>query len=280
MDESGKKKNEISLIGSIVVPNNFYYSERVRELNKRLRNKELNFHLTEYRKDKLVEYLDLFDLFVSSGNLLRFNVVAFKRGRFKSHMLSSSIDDMVYSKIPERSIYGSLRGYSSFTEVEADIFIEYSTDYAKRGLDKLIKKQLNIHSLYRYDHFKILSSKLTYKNTEIGVEFTDACLGVLRNILENKDIKAADSHKISKSLAYKKHLVHELIVKYRSFFEHIDLFELDDKGLLERVDMRKYMNLFESKYLMEKENCKEIAELYEDITPKKIKRKPRKVSYR
>lgn len=44
--------------------------------------------------------------------------------------------------------------------------------------------------------------------------------------------------------------------------------------------MRKYMNLFESKYLMEKENCKEIDELYEDITPKKIKRKPRKVSYR
>ena len=66
MDESGKKKNEISLIGSIVVPNNFYYSERVRELNKRLRNKELNFHLTEYRKDKLVEYLDLFDLFFYS----------------------------------------------------------------------------------------------------------------------------------------------------------------------------------------------------------------------
>lgn len=63
----------------------------------------------------------LSNLFVSSGNLLRFNVVDFKRGRFKSHMLSASIYDMDYSKIPERSIYGSLRGYSSFIEVEADI---------------------------------------------------------------------------------------------------------------------------------------------------------------
>ena len=34
-------------------------------------------------------------------------------------------------------------------------------------------------------------------------------------------------------------------------FEHIDLFELDDKGLLERIDMRKYINLFQSKYLKE-----------------------------
>ena len=268
MDESGKQKNEVSLIGSIVIPNNFYYSEKVCELNKRLKNKELNFHLTEYRKNNLKSYLDLFELFVSNENLLRFNVVAFKRGRFKAHMLSGKIDDMVYSKIPERSIYGSLRGYSSFTEVEANIFIEHATDYEKRGLDKLIKHQLNIHSLYRYDHFKILSSKLIYKNTEIGLEFTDACLGVLRNILENKDLKVSGSNNLSKNLAYKKHLIHELILNYRNFFEHIDLFELDDRGLLERIDMRKYINLFESKYLMEKEKYEEIAELYEDIVPR------------
>ncbi|MGM0322448.1 hypothetical protein IGI82_003648 [Enterococcus sp. AZ067] len=278
MDESGKQKNEVSLIGSIVVPNNFYYSDRVKNLNQKLRNKEVSFHLTDYRKKDLNSYLDLFNLFVSNENLLRFNVVAFKRGRFKNHILSNKIDDMVYSKIPERSIYGSLRGYSSFTEVEADIYIEHANDYETRGLNSLIKTQLNTHSLYRYDHFKILSSKLVYKNTEIGLEFTDACLGVLRNILENKDVKALGKDSISKSLVYRKQLVHELMVKYRNFFEHIDLFELDDKGLLERIDMRKYINLFESKFQREKEQYKEVTELCSNKLP--LKKIAKKVPYR
>lgn len=279
MDESGKNKNEISLIGSVVVPNNFYGSKSVMELNDKLKREEISFHLTGYKQSQLKDYLNLFDLFVSNENLLRFNVVAFKRGRFSNHMLKGKIDDMVYSKIPERSIYGALRGYSSFTEVEANIYIEYATDYEKRGLDKLIKNQLNIHSLYRYDHFKVIKAKLIYKNTEIWLEFTDACLGVLRNIIENRDVKSTSSSKISKTLIYKKQLVYELINKHRNFFEHIDLFELDDKGLLERIDMRKYINLFQSKYLKEKELYGEVAEVYED-SKYHVKRKPRKIPYR
>ena len=279
MDESGKNKNEISLIGSVVVPNNCYCSKSVMELNDKLKREEISFHLTDYKKSQLKDYLNLFDLFVSNENLLRFNVVAFKRGRFSNHMLKGKIDDMVYSKIPERSIYGSLRGYSSFTEVEANIYIEYATDYEKRGLDKLIKNQLNIHSLYRYDHFKVVKAKLIYKNTEIGLEFTDACLGVLRNIIENRDVKTTSSSKVSRTLIYKKQLVYELINRHRNFFEHIDLFELDDKGLLERIDMRKYINLFQSKYLKEKELYGEVAEVYGD-SKYHVKRKPRKIPYR
>ncbi|UYY10631.1 hypothetical protein OLL89_14130 (plasmid) [Enterococcus faecalis] len=38
MDESGK--NEISLIGSVVVPNNFYCSKSVMELNDKLKREK------------------------------------------------------------------------------------------------------------------------------------------------------------------------------------------------------------------------------------------------
>lgn len=44
MDESGKNKNEISLIGSVVVPNNFYCSKSVMELNDKLKREEISFH--------------------------------------------------------------------------------------------------------------------------------------------------------------------------------------------------------------------------------------------
>ena len=133
--------------------------------------------------------------------------------------------------------------------------------------------------MYRYDHFKVVKAKLIYKNTEIGLEFTDACLGVLRNIIENRDVKTTSSSKVSRTLIYKKQLVYELINRHRNFFEHIDLFELDDKGLLERIDMRKYINLFQSKYLKEKELYGEVAEVYGD-SKYHVKRKPRKIPYR
>ena len=278
MDESGKLKNAISLIGSVVVSNNFYYSEKVQKLNKKLINNDVHFHLTAYKKHHLNNYLDLFELFISNKAPLRFNVVSFKRARFKNHILSNKIDDMIYLKIPERTIYGALRGYSSFTEIEADIYIEHANDYAKRKLDNAIKMQLNTHSLYKYDHFKILSSQLVYKNKEIGLEFTDSCLGVLRIIIENKDVRTAEIQNISKNLIYKKQLVHELISRHRDFFEDIVLFELDDKGTLKRIDMYMYINLFESKYHKEQEQFNEIAGLY--TLPTKKRKKPRKIPYR
>ena len=45
-----KIKNEISLIGSVVVPNNFYCSKSVMELNDKLKREEISFHLTDYKK--------------------------------------------------------------------------------------------------------------------------------------------------------------------------------------------------------------------------------------
>lgn len=53
MDESGKNKNEISLIGSVVVPNNFYCSKSVMELNDKLKREEISFHLTDYKKKSI-----------------------------------------------------------------------------------------------------------------------------------------------------------------------------------------------------------------------------------
>ena len=60
------------------------------ELNDKLKREEISFHLTDY-KSQLKDYLNLFDLFVSNENLLRFNVVAFKRGRFSNHMLKGKL---------------------------------------------------------------------------------------------------------------------------------------------------------------------------------------------
>ena len=82
MDESGKNKNEISLIGSVVVPNNFYCSKSVMELNDKLKREEISFHLTDYKKSQLKDYLNLFDLFVSNENSRAINLWIIERVQF------------------------------------------------------------------------------------------------------------------------------------------------------------------------------------------------------
>ncbi len=276
LDESGKDKNQISLIGSLLIPNNIYFSEEINQLDRRLKENKVKFHLADYRKHHYNAYVQLFDSMLSKTEYIRLNIVSFKRSRFSNHALSGKINDMVYAKIPERTIYGSLRGYSSFTEVEADIYIEYSKEYEQRALDKLIKNQLNTHSLYRYDKFKVNKANLYMKNTHIGIEFTDVSLGVVRHILENTDCYNRDTKQIRKSLAYKKRLVYTLIKKHDSFFSSLKLFELDDKGKLDAIDMRKYLDLFIAKYHRELECYPEL----QNIMGIKQKKQARKKAYR
>ncbi len=62
---------------------------------------------------------------------------------------------MIYTKLPERILYGLLRHYGNNVYLEANIFIEYSTEYQKNELHKKVKEQLNIQSLYRGERFKV-----------------------------------------------------------------------------------------------------------------------------
>lgn len=66
-----------------------------------------------------------------------------------------SMKDMEYAKIPERVIYGSIRNISKYKPTEARLFIENSTEYTRIGLHDMLKKQLNVQSLYRNDNFVI-----------------------------------------------------------------------------------------------------------------------------
>ncbi len=42
---------------------------------------------------------------------------------------------------------------------------------------------LNTHALYRGENYKVIGSKLVTKNEEIGVEFIDIILCIIRHII-------------------------------------------------------------------------------------------------
>lgn len=57
------------------------------------------------------------------------------------------IEKMIYTKFPERIIYGLLRWYGRTVDILTDIYIEDSTEYQSFELNKLIKEQINIQAL-------------------------------------------------------------------------------------------------------------------------------------
>jgi len=146
---------------------------------------------------------------------------------------------MIYNKFPERVIYGLLRDNLSFSQISAEIYIEHCTNYEKIGLDKLIKEQLNIHSLYRSEPFRICNVTLERKNSLLGLQLIDTFLGIIRNILLGDD----NSKRSQQKIKFIKSLFQE-IDNLLPFFESFSLYEWKRSNKLSPVNIKKYIRLF------------------------------------
>lgn len=139
MDESEKTKNEISLIGAISIPKDYYHKKRLENINYRLKNKDFNLHFTKYNPKDIDLYLEVFDAFLELPQIIDVNIMAYKISNFKMHpLLANQIKDMIYEKVPERVIYGLLRKQSDLNSLKANVYIENSTEYRNRILNKRI----------------------------------------------------------------------------------------------------------------------------------------------
>ena len=252
-DESGKDKNQISLMGALLIPHDFYTSEDVNKLNKQLKDKEFSLHFTKFTKENEKHFFNTLKTMMARPEYLKFNVVSFKkRKHIEGHSLESKgyVSKMIYSKIPERVLYGVLRDFGNFSNVKAKILIEECSQYKDFKLHKQVKDQLNIHSLYRHENYHVTQCGLYPKNKEIGIEFTDTLLGIMRIIIDNKSAeffnKAPNDQ--SKTLLRKKKFIVRNQSFLRDFLCKINYFELNGHSVLEKRDFSAYLNLFLAKY--------------------------------
>lgn len=147
-----------------------------------------------------------------------------------------NFDKMVYSKFPERVFYGLLRGKGQLMNIQAEIFMEDATEY--KDFPKQFKEQLNIQSDYRCENFKITKCIAVPKNTEIGVEFTDLLLGIIRIIISTPTV--------SKTYKAKVDLVNKVlsIPEYYAFFTSIKYFEWDYTQSLKEIKFKDYIDSY------------------------------------
>ncbi|HAT55735.1 MAG TPA: hypothetical protein DCW31_10970 [Lactobacillus sp.] len=248
LDESGKKSSEVSLIGAVSIPDILYADntttdESIGQLNRLLKSNSLGFHFTRYTPNDFKKYKALIETISKVPNVIHINVVTFKRQQLKAHPLlsNSDMENMIYSKVPEQVIYGLLRNYSNLEPLKAHIYIENSSEYESRRIAEKVKEQLNIHSLYRFDNFMVSKSILTPKNTQIGLEFTDTILGIIRIIIRSIPLQSHSMHEHSKLV-----FIAQMMPKLEQIFKNVRIFELAEQDHLTEIDFSIYLSLFQA----------------------------------
>lgn len=252
-DESGKRKDNPTTMGALLIPNLVYENEIIQSINDELHKKEFELHWKDYRGDseKKALILNTISSVMKFSSLLSFNIINYKKPN-DYNWDEQLFKDMVYAKLPERIFYGLLRHHGNNVSIEAEIFIEKATEYEGRKLKETIPHQLNIQAMYRGENYKIVNCDYKEKNEEIGVEIVDLILGIIRTIILNK----SDS---KKSIA-KNELIVELLKdkNFYSFMSNIKYFEWSSDYELKKIDFNYYIQLFLSKqetwinYLAEK----------------------------
>ncbi|MFB5763227.1 hypothetical protein [Paenibacillus medicaginis] len=242
-DESGKRANRPNLMGGLSIPSPLYNSDKFQTWCQKLRDNEVKFHWVGFTGDFRIKtnIADVMQLLSSHGSMLKFNVINYDYSILSTSTSSrKDISQVVYSKFPERLIYGLLRGYAKNLSIDANIFIEEATEYRDIKLHETIKEQLNVQSIYRGEQFKIIGSCLLPKGQEIGLELTDLLLGFVRTIILNEnDTK-------SKSVAAKNTLIIELLKNpdFFSFLSNIRLFEWTRTRELNETDFNNYLQIY------------------------------------
>jgi len=237
-DESGKNTDRPTIMGALTIPDGIYTQSVFTNYSQKLRDKIIKFHFADYSGDSKEEsrYKTLLDDITSFTPYMRMNVINYS---FSVAKTRDVYREMIYTKLPERILYGLLRGYGNDINIDANIYIEEDTYYKSNALHELVKKQLNIQSLYRGEHFTISNSKLIPKGEQIGVEITDTILGILRIILKN----SKSSHTaISKNL-----FVVDLFrqfPEFKKFINNILYFEWTSSRELLEIDFGNYVYLF------------------------------------
>ena len=233
-DESGKKDNPPMLMGAVSIPSSVYDIDKIQEINKRLQSGEINFHFTKYNgnnssKRDILELINSFkNLFIS----MRFNVLYYDKYGTQEERFKK----MVYSKFPERLFYGLLRGKGELFKINVEIFMENATEY--NDFPKLFKDQLNVQATYRNENYEVKECKLVPKNNEIGVEFTDLLLGIIRIIISTP--KSSNSYRAKVSLVNKIISIPEVY----KFLSSIKYFEWNNKASLKEVNFKDYVDFY------------------------------------
>lgn len=262
-DESGTKKDKPTTMGGLLIPQTIYSTYEFNEINEKLREHHYTkLHWTEFTgyqklKNDIIEVLTVFSKF---SKYCKLNVINYNENPLdirknlynQEHIPAEKLSQiMIYTKIPERILYGLLRNYGKDVYIKSSLFIEHSNRYEDFDLNNRLLEQLNIQSMYRGEQFSVIDSCYKNKREEIGVEIVDLLLGFIRQIVRNDVIpyglseEELKQHKLKGKKA-KNDLAIELLKNedFYNFMQNITYYEWESNNELKERNFNDYLKLF------------------------------------
>ncbi|MCQ5364073.1 DUF3800 domain-containing protein [Anoxybacillus salavatliensis] len=252
-DESGKNQVKPHLMGGLSIPAVYYEKPKIQELNEVI--KKVSIHWTKYDGDSKERnsIWRIINTFMDEHYLLKMNVISYNQSRIEESAkklkdtLEDAADQTIFMKFPERIIYGLLRRYGTYVQLDTKIFIEDDTKYhnTKYDLRTQLFQQLNIQSIYRGERFIVKSAQYVKKQEQIGIELVDLLLGMVRSIIRNE-------MPTSRRVREKNQLIIKLLLSnpnFYAFIKNINYFEWSNAPSLVEVDFETYLNIFMSRQL-------------------------------
>lgn len=168
-DESGKTSPP-TIMGGLSIPTSIYEKDPFIALSQQLRDETLKLHWNEYSGYEPLkkDVINVINLTMPFSYMFKFNVINYHRPN-KTNYSGDLFQEMIYTKLPERILYGLLRGYGHDVKINANVLIENATEYEKVKLNTLIRNQLNVQSLYRGEQFKVSECRLCPKGQEWSI---------------------------------------------------------------------------------------------------------------
>lgn len=253
-DESGKGKDYPNLMAGLSISEKCYQKEELAELYQLIQD-GTPIHWTDYKGDMKAKYRikSLLQKMMKYADLIKFNCISYKMSQFEelakpmAKILPNLAEETIYTKIPERVVYGLLRKYGQNTYIEAAVYVEHDNSYEKKKLKEKMLEQLNIQSLYRAERYCVRSVEYIEKQKEFGIEITDVLLGLVRTIIQN-------SVAMSKAKIKKNELVLNLLKEVpnlEKFLKNqVQLYEWNAPAKeLTKISFDNYLSVFKSTHM-------------------------------
>lgn len=253
-DESGKGNQPNQLMGGLSIPNNIYRSSFFTDIHEL--NEQYSFHWSSYDGDYKTRegIIRLFELANSMAIYTNAIFIKYSQQKLKEMAFINTsrledarkkeidgmnfLEETIYTKIPERIMYGLLRYYGNIGGITSTIYVEKANEYIRLQLAEKLMSQLNMHALYRGESFVVQDCLYRSKGEEIGVELTDLLLGIFRTILENPDMKGrGKTARVKLVLELHKRDVLQPFLQQLKLFEWIGSKELRDSNISSYIDM-------------------------------------------
>ncbi len=250
-DESGKYSEKTHLMGAILVPEKVYMCEELQRLNALI--KKSSVHWSDYRGHGATRENIKRILLTAMRyqRLMKMNVISYNQNRIQEESrdikdsFTEVVDHTIYTKFPERVVYGLVRKYGNHSLLDAKVYIEHDNTYEAKDYDlsRQMFEQLNVQSIYRGENFRLSSVGYLPKRQEYGIELTDLLLGVVRTVIENN---VGDS----RGTRAKNDLVLNLLEdsEFYDFLCHIKLYEWGKTNDLTNTPFKNYLDIFLSEH--------------------------------